>query len=99
MDLKRYLFEKAIPVKEFAEKLGVSAGLIYHFLKRKRLPSPKLASKIEDLTEGLVRKEELLFPESVSPQKWVFHEGDVRERLEDHEERLQKLEESILNKE
>ena len=82
MNLKRYLFEKTVPIKEFAEQLGVSASLIYLILKRKRFPSPKLATKIENLTDGMVTKEELLFPDETSPQKWVLNEGDIQERLE-----------------
>ena len=95
MDLKRYLFEKSVPVKKFAEQLGVSTSLIYHILNRFRMPSRMLAAKIEELTEGMVSKEELLFPDQESSQKWTLNEGEVQERLEDHEERLSKLEKII----
>ena len=95
MDLKYYLFEKSIPVKEFAKLLGVSASLIYHILKQQRMPSRTLATKIEQLTKGAVTKEELLFPDQTSVRKWTFNEGRVQERLEDCEERLSKLEKIV----
>jgi len=95
MDLKRYLFEKTISVKNFAEQLGVSTSLIYHILNRFRMPSRTLAAKIEELTEGMVSKEELLFPDEESSQKWTLNEGEVQQRLENHEERLSKLEKII----
>jgi len=95
MNLKRYLFEKTLPVKQFAKRLGVSASLIYHIINRQRTPSPALAIKIEELTEGLVTKEELLFPGQETSKKWVLGESEVGERFEDHERRISKLEKMI----
>jgi len=95
MHLKRYLFEHSLPVKKFAEDLGVSVSLVYHILKGKRVPSPQLAQKIEKLTKGAVSKEELLFSGQELPKRWVLSEGDIQERLENYEERLSKLEKII----
>lgn len=99
MDLKRYLFEQALPVKKFAEQLEVSVSLIYHILKGHRVPSPQLAKKIEELTKGAVSKEELLFPDQKPPKRWVLNEDEVQERLENYEERLSKLEKIIDDQE
>jgi transcriptional regulator with XRE-family HTH domain len=95
MDLKRYLFEKSLSVKKLAEQLGVSKSLIYHILNGLRMPSRALAAKIEELTEGMVSKEELLFPGQKPSKKWTLNEGEVQQHLENHEKRLTKLEKII----
>lgn len=95
MDLRRFLFEKKLPVKKFAEDMEISISLVYHLLNHQRMPSRNLASKIEKYTEGAVTKEELLFPGEAPPKRWALSEEDIQNRLRDHDERLAKLERFI----
>lgn len=95
MDLRRFLFEEQISVKEFAEDVGVSASLIYHILKRRRTPSRDLAIRIEKRTRGAIPKESLLFPDEPPVQNWAFGEDDIRNSFQDLEERILYLEKNI----
>lgn len=63
MNLKEYLFRKDISQVEFAEKLGVTRETVSRIVKQRNNPSPKLAKKIEELTNGEVTAMELLFPD------------------------------------
>jgi len=63
VNLDEYLFKTKTSKKDFAEKLGISRGHLQHILSGIKNPSVKLAKKIEELTEGKVSKEEVLFPE------------------------------------
>jgi len=63
MKLDLWLFMNKITKKNFAETLKVSRGHLQEIVSGKRKPSVKLAKKIEELTEGNVTKEEMLFPE------------------------------------
>ena len=93
MDLKQYFFDAPLSKKDFAEQIGVNVSMIYHIMSKARKPSAELAAKIEKVTEGLVTKEELLFPDESPPKRWRFNEGKMQESLEDHEERISRLEE------
>lgn len=63
MKLDLWLFMNKITKKDFAARLQVSRGHLQEIVSGKRKPSVKLAKKIEELTEGKVSKEEVLFPE------------------------------------
>ena len=62
MDLKEYLDSNGIRYKFFAEKLGISHSYMSRLMHKKIVPSPALALKIEELTQGKVSKEGLIFP-------------------------------------
>lgn len=62
MHLKEYLFKAGINQSEFARKLGVSRTHLTMIALGKSRPSPELAKKIMDETEGRVTVMELLFP-------------------------------------
>lgn len=63
MDLEEYLFRHRIKKSHFAKELGIAPGHFYAILGKRRRPSVKLAIKIEAMTGGKVKKEEVLFPE------------------------------------
>ena len=62
MELREYLFRHRKTQKEMAEKLGVSVNHFSLIVRGERKPSVTLAIKIEEVTEGEVTKEELIFP-------------------------------------
>lgn len=62
MDLDEYLFRKRVSQTEFAKELGISRNHLGEILRGRRSPSVKLAKKIEELSQGEVTKEEVLFP-------------------------------------
>lgn len=61
--LERYLFEKGLTKKEFAEELDIDRNHLHSIISGRRQPSVKLAMKIEKLTGREILKEKLLFPE------------------------------------
>ncbi len=61
--LDEYLFKTKTTKTAFAQQLGISRGYLQHILSGIKTPSVKLAKKIEEMTEGKVSKEEVLFPE------------------------------------
>ncbi len=63
MRLDLWLFLNKTTKKDFAKEIGISRGHLQEIVSGKRRPSIKLAKKIEELTEGKVTKEEMLFPE------------------------------------
>jgi len=68
--MRDYLFKYDLPVKKFAEDLGISVSYLYQLLKKERRPSLELAIKIERHTNGSVsadklRKEEQKFKSTV----------------------------------
>ena len=63
MYLDEYLFKTKQSKTGFAQHLGISRGHLQHILNGSRRPSVPLAKKIEEITEGKVSKEEMLFPE------------------------------------
>lgn len=54
MDLQGYLDSQGIKHRFFAEKVGISTSTLHGIIKRKNLPSLKLAYEIEKETHGLV---------------------------------------------
>lgn len=60
MGLKEYLDLIGKKQKDFAVELGVSGAHVSDLVKGKKKPSPDLATKIEDLTNGEVKASDLL---------------------------------------
>jgi len=71
MKLDLWLFLNKITKKDFAIQLGVSRGHLQEIVSAKRTPSIKLAKKIEEITQGKVTKEELLFPEDYQTEETI----------------------------
>ena len=53
-DLKRYLSNNDETQEQFAERVGVKQATISRILRGKAQPSPELAIKIQDATQGKV---------------------------------------------
>jgi transcriptional regulator with XRE-family HTH domain len=68
MELREYLFKHRKTQVEMAKQLGVSVNHFSQLVRHKRHPSIALAIKIEELTEGEVTKEELIFPQEGSEE-------------------------------
>jgi len=68
MKLDDYFKKFSIKKAGFAKSLGMSRSYIY-WLIRGGIPSVGAARKIEEATEGKVRKEELLFPNDVQNEE------------------------------
>ncbi len=62
MELREYLFRHRKTQTEMAKQLGVSLNHFSQIVRYQRHPSIGLAIKIEEITEGEVTKEELIFP-------------------------------------
>jgi len=63
MLLKDFLEENGIRHNWFAKKLGISPSYLSEIVNLKKVPNPKLAKKIEELTKGKVSRLEVLYPE------------------------------------
>ncbi len=63
MKLKKYIESKGITQREFALRLGVHYIYIYKICAGLRRPSPEMATKIEQVTDGQVLEMESLYPE------------------------------------
>jgi hypothetical protein len=55
MDLRTYLWKNNLKLVDFAEKIGCSRPYISLVCNNKKIPSRKLAEKIEELTHGHVK--------------------------------------------
>jgi transcriptional regulator with XRE-family HTH domain len=60
MHLRKYLREKRIPYREFAERLGVTEQSVKNIVCGTRRPGLTLALKIEKLTDGQVTPQQLV---------------------------------------
>lgn len=73
MDVKKYLDEKRLTYREFAEKLGIRIQYLQSIAYGKRKPSLDLAVKIEELTNGELTPKDLLHyfnnPPTKKPQR------------------------------
>ncbi len=69
MNVKKYLDEKRLTYREFAEKLGVSAQYLQNIAYGKRKPSLDLAVKIEELSNGKLTPRDLLHFFNNPPKK------------------------------
>ncbi|MEN8236160.1 MAG: helix-turn-helix domain-containing protein [Pseudomonadota bacterium] len=63
MNLREWLFRERKTVTELAKKIVVSRTHLNLVSTGKKRPSPDLAKKIEEATNGKVTRDELLFPE------------------------------------
>lgn len=63
MKLKQFLRKKRINLNFFAKRVGCKQPHISLICAKKRRPSPDLALKIEQATDGEVTAMELLYPE------------------------------------
>ena len=62
-DLIQQYIDYAGSKQDAAERLGVSRQLISAMLHGKRSVTPKIAQRIHDDTGGVIRREELVWPE------------------------------------
>jgi transcriptional regulator with XRE-family HTH domain len=60
MNLKKYLEEKRMTYREFAEKLGIRPQYLQSIAYGKKKPSLELAVKIQELTGGKLTPKDLL---------------------------------------
>ena len=60
--LERYLQREGLSQTAFAEHLEVSQGLVWQWIEGRTLISAEWAKEIERLTEGKVKRLELLYP-------------------------------------
>ena len=68
MLLKEYLFRAKITVAQFARDMNISRTHADRLVNQKYRPSPELAKRIEEATDGKVTRHELLYPnEAKSP--------------------------------
>ena len=62
MKLAEYLEKNKITQAALAKMLDVSVVHAHTLIREKQFPSRRIAIKIDEITGGLVSKEELLFP-------------------------------------
>lgn len=62
MLLKEYLEKYGISKTAFAKRIGKSRELVHMIVNKDHIPKADVAIKIEEITEGKVRREEVLFP-------------------------------------
>jgi len=63
MELKTYFDEKKSTRKAFCSAVGIHYQHLNNLLRKERNPSPALALRIEQATNGAVTRMELLYPE------------------------------------
>ncbi len=75
MHLREYMFRKDISHSAFAKLIGISNSHFSLILNGKQRMHPNTALKIEQLTNGLVTRDEVLFPEK-HPDWRLIEEND-----------------------
>ena len=60
MDLKEYLYQKRMTIKQFSEHMGYSRTHMSQIINGKLKPSRGLAKSIERESNGLIKATELL---------------------------------------
>jgi len=60
MDLREYLYQKRMKIKDFSQILEYDRSQVTQVIGGKRKPGRKMIMRIERATEGLVTKEDLL---------------------------------------
>lgn len=60
MELEKYLHINDLTIDEFAKKIGIARSTLSLYLNGKRLYSKRNANKIEYITNGDVKADELL---------------------------------------
>lgn len=63
MKLRDYLHKKRIRQIDFAKEVGIGQTQLSKWINGARVPSRKNALKIEELTNGKVSADEMLFPQ------------------------------------
>jgi len=63
MQLKDYLKTYGITKTAFAKRIGKSRSLVHLIIHKGHIPKADVAANIEAITEGKVKKEEVLYPE------------------------------------
>ena len=89
MNLREYLKRSKIKHYVFAEKIGISKGHVWQILSGKRGASKKLATRIEEATEGAVTAYEVIHPEGAPPLLGI---PLIEKRLSDLEKKVEALE-------
>ncbi|WP_457641419.1 helix-turn-helix domain-containing protein [Persephonella sp.] len=62
--IKKYLIENGLRVEDLAKKIGISRQYLSIAMHQLKKVSPELAIKIEQATDGEIKKEWLVFPEA-----------------------------------
>lgn len=62
MELRNWIKENQLTQEEMANRLKIHYSLLSRIITKKRKPSLKLASLIEEATNGAVSRLELLYP-------------------------------------
>ena len=60
MDLKEYLYQKRLTLKQFSEIIGYNRSYLSLIMNGKLKPSKRLAKDIQEATNGQVTENELL---------------------------------------
>jgi hypothetical protein len=63
MELKDYLRKNHFKLKHFCESHELEYGYLRHIANKRKRPSPDMALKIEQATNGEVSRMELLYPD------------------------------------
>jgi len=59
MDLRHYLFENRITLRNFAKEIGYCENHVRSIIYKKRKPSPRMLEAILKGTNGEVKKDEI----------------------------------------
>lgn len=60
MDLRTWLFKNRISLRQFAKKIDYNFSYLSLIMNYKKVPSEKLAAKIEEGTNGAVKGQQLI---------------------------------------
>ncbi len=63
MKLKQFFEQSKMPRKEFIEKADISESMLSYLISGERHASPKVAERIEQITNGMVTRLEILYPD------------------------------------
>ena len=66
MTIIEYLKENALSQREFADMCGITQSTLSNYIHGKKIPRPKMARLIEEITKGMVKAKELLSRERMS---------------------------------
>lgn len=75
MDLRHYLFENRITIKDFAEKIGVSAVYVGE-MKRGKRPLLSIAKRMIEVSKGEMS------PQDIYPELFEIYEKSKREHVQ-----------------
>jgi transcriptional regulator with XRE-family HTH domain len=60
MTIIEYLKEKSMSQREFADVCGITQSTLSNYIHGKKIPRPKMARLIEQMTDGMVKAKDLL---------------------------------------